>query len=63
MDPKPLRTADVARLVGRSASSLRQLERLGVIPIAARDRANQRRFSQRDVAIITEALLTPARSK
>jgi hypothetical protein len=60
---KPLRISDVARMVGRSPSSLRELERDGVIPAAQRDRAGQRRYSSKDALVITEALVTTGNSK
>lgn len=59
---RPLRISDVARLVGRSPSYIRQLEREGVIQPAQRDRAGQRRFSEREAAVITAVLVHLTRS-
>lgn len=56
-EPRPMRISDIARMVGRSPSSLRDLERKGVIPEAIRDRSGQRRYAQRDVGVISAALL------
>jgi DNA-binding transcriptional MerR regulator len=62
-EPKPLRTSDVAKIIGRSPSYIRQLEREGAIGPFPRDRANQRRFSERDVERISEAILAPSTIK
>lgn len=46
---RPLRTVDVARRSGYSVQQVRDLERLGVIPPAVRERNGYRAYSERHV--------------
>jgi DNA-binding transcriptional MerR regulator len=51
-----MRIADAAQRLSISAGWLRQLERAGRIPRAARDRNGHRRFSEEDVARLRVAI-------
>lgn len=49
---RPLRTVDVARRSGYSVQQVRDLERLGVIPAAAREANGYRRYTPRHVRVL-----------
>lgn len=56
-----MRIGEVSRRLGVCADTIRRLEREGLISVQ-RDRANQRRFTDEDVAAL-EGILFPARRR
>lgn len=62
-DAKIFRIGDVAKRVGCSPTFIREAEKRGLIDTAAKDFAGQRRYDQKEVARITEALAPLSRSK
>jgi DNA-binding transcriptional MerR regulator len=55
--PLVYRVGDVVKKTGYSRDYLRRLEAEHVIPSPVRTRGRQRRYSESDVRVITEALL------
>ena len=51
-----MRTGEVAKLVSRHPATIRIYEKRGVIPMARRDPAGWRTYSEADVAVIKAIL-------
>ena len=56
-----IRIRDAAAQIGCSADTLRRYERLGLLPPATRNRANQRVYTQQDLEMIRHVIVPVGR--